>query len=111
MATLPPRRPTSAAGDPLRGRRADGELTLNAGAAVIVDESLGQNAGETEGGSAGLGQVTVPGATLFSSTAVTGQDNEGATVVFLLDVVVGGGATGLFSTDSAADHAVRRRRR
>ena len=36
-------------------------LTVQAGATVVVDESIGQNAGETEGGAAGLGQVTVLG--------------------------------------------------
>ena len=69
---------------------------------VVVDESLGQNgAPETEGGASGLGRVTVLGTTLFTSTAITGQDNEGATTVFSLSIV-GAGATGLFSTDNQA---------
>ena len=76
-------------------------LTVQAGATVVVDESIGQNAGETEGGAAGLGQVTVLGTTLFGASPVTGQDNEGATVAFSLSVV-GGGVTGLFSTDNQA---------
>ena len=45
--------------------------------------------------------MTVLGTTLFTSTAITGQDNEGATTVFSLSVV-GAGATGLFSTDNQA---------
>ena len=45
--------------------------------------------------------MTVLGATLFTCSAITGQDNEGATTVFSLSIV-GGGATGLFSTDSQA---------
>ena len=77
-------------------------LALQGGATVVVDESLGQNgAPETEGGASGLGRVTVLGTTLFTSTAITGQDNEGATTVFSLSIV-GAGATGLFSTDNQA---------
>ena len=77
-------------------------LALQGGVTVVVDESLGQNgAPETEGGASGLGRVTVLGATLFTSTATTGQDNEGATTVFSLSIV-GAGATGLFSTDNQA---------
>ena len=77
-------------------------LALQGGVTVVVDESLGQNAGpETEGGASGLGRVTVLGATLFTSTATTGQDNEGATTVFSLSIV-GAGATGLLSTDNQA---------
>ena len=77
-------------------------LALQGGATVVVDESLGQNgAPETEGGASGLGRVTVLGATLFTSTATTGQDNEGATTVFSLSIV-GAGATGLLSTDNQA---------
>ena len=45
--------------------------------------------------------MTVLGTTLFTSTATTGQDNEGATTVFSLSIV-GAGATGLFSTDNQA---------
>ena len=53
-------------------------LALQGGVTVVVDESLGQNgAPETEGGASGLGRVTVLGTTLFTSTAITGQDNEG----------------------------------
>ena len=37
-------------------------LTVNTGATVVVDESLGENAGEVEGG-CGLGSVTMLGAT------------------------------------------------
>ena len=77
-------------------------LALQGGVTVVVDESLGQNgAPETEGGASGLGRVTVLGTTLFTSTAITGQDNEGATTVFSLSIV-GAGATGLFSTDNQA---------
>ena len=77
-------------------------LALQGGVTVVVDESLGQNgAPETEGGASGLGRVTVLGTTLFTSTATTGQDNEGATTVFSLSIV-GAGATGLFSTDNQA---------
>ena len=49
-------------------------LSLNPGAEVRVDESLGQNAGETETGSAGLGQVTVARAVLFDTSANFGTD-------------------------------------
>ena len=45
--------------------------------------------------------MTVLGTTLFTSTATTGQDNEGATTAFSLSIV-GAGATGLFSTDNQA---------
>ena len=87
---------------PVRGRRADG----CAGGSGWRDgrcrrEPWPERWSETEGGASGLGRVTVPGATLFTSTATTGQDNEGATTVFSLSIV-GAGATGLFSTDNQA---------
>ena len=43
---------------------------------MIVDESLGENAGEDE--SASLGSVTVLGSDLFVANSATGQDDEGA---------------------------------
>ena len=82
-------------------------LAVNAGATVIVDETLGQNPGEA---AVGLGQVTVLGTTLFTSSTTTGQDNEGATSGVLAvdcrrrtDQPVLDGQPG--------DHAVRRWRR
>ncbi|PLP58342.1 hypothetical protein CYK37_15670, partial [Mesorhizobium loti] len=73
-------------------------LVLREGASVLVDESLGQNAGETESGAAGLGQVTVSGASLFNTTgSLAGSDSAGATTSFSLEVAAGG-HTGLFLT-------------
>ena len=74
-------------------------LAVNAGATVIVDETLGQNPGEA---AVGLGQVTVLGTTLFTSSTTTGQDNEGATAPAFSLSIVGGGLTNLFSTDNQA---------
>ena len=73
-------------------------LAVNAGATVIVDETLGQT-GEA---AVGLGQVTVLGTTLFMSSTTTGQDNEGATAPAFSLSIVGGGLTNLFSTDNQA---------
>ena len=75
------------------------DLELNAGAMVIVDESIGENAGEDESGS--LGSVTVAGTTLFTATTDTGEDDEGATTLFSLDVLAGG-VTTLTTTDGQA---------
>ena len=50
----------------------------------------------------GLGQVTVLGTTLFTSSTTTGQDNEGATAPAFSLSIVGGGLTNLFSTDNQA---------
>ena len=54
--------------------------------------------GPARRGLAGLGQVTVSAAALFSQTVNVGQDNEGATSAYSL-AVVGGGVTNLFSTN------------
>ncbi len=71
-------------------------LALAGKASIVVDESLGQNAGEDETSS--LGQVTVLGTSLFDTTGSSvGQDNEGATTAFSLEVAAGG-HTGLFLT-------------
>ena len=74
---------------------------MNAGATVVVDESLARTSGRRRPRS-GLGQVTVLGTTLFTSSTTTGQDNEGATAPAFSLSIVGGGATGLFSTDNQA---------
>ncbi|MCG7507752.1 DUF5801 repeats-in-toxin domain-containing protein, partial [Mesorhizobium retamae] len=76
-------------------------LALKGGASIVVDESLGQNAGETEGGAAGLGRITVSGSSLFATSgSSTGQDNEGATTAFSLEIG-NGGLTGLYLTNAA----------
>ena len=46
--------------------------------------------------------MTVLGTTLFTSSTTTGQDNEGATAPAFSLSIVGGGLTGLFSTDNQA---------
>jgi len=80
-------------------------LSLKAGASIIVDETLGQNAGEAEGGAAGLGQVTVLGTSLFDTTGSSaGQDEEGATTAFSLEIA-GGGQTGLYLSGAVHDAA------
>ena len=54
-------------------------IALKAGAALLVDESLGSNTGETEDANAGiLGQVTLTAAALFNDTSVFGADGPGA---------------------------------
>ncbi|NNC36204.1 MAG: tandem-95 repeat protein [Hyphomonadaceae bacterium] len=55
------------------------ELNLVEGASIIVDESLGENAGEIEGNAEGLGQVTVVAASLFTDTSVFGADGAATT--------------------------------
>src|SRR5215472_5076212 len=57
-------------------------LAINANQFVVVDESLGQNAGENETVPVSLGAVTVTGAVLFSSTVAGGTDglNPNATL-------------------------------
>ncbi|WP_208328454.1 DUF5801 repeats-in-toxin domain-containing protein, partial [Flavobacterium poyangense] len=73
-------------------------LALAGKASIVVDESLGQNgAPETEPVGT-LGQVTVLGTSLFDTTgSLAGQDEEGATTAFSLEVAAGG-HTGLFLT-------------
>ena len=64
-------------------------LTLASGAAIVVDETVGQNAGEAN---VGLGQVTVAGSSLFSITANAGSDGEASRVYSL---VLNAAASGL----------------
>ena len=54
-------------------------LAINTGAALVVDENLGENAGEDE--TASLGSVTATGAVLFATTVDAGADqlDAGAT--------------------------------
>ena len=75
-------------------------ISLNTGAQIVVDETLGENAGEDETSS--LGSVTVSGSTLFTSSMDTGEDDEGASLVFSLEVS-GGGNSGLYLTGSSTE--------
>ena len=71
-------------------------LAIKANAFVVVDESLGQNAGEDETSS--LGAVTVAGATLFTTTVDAGADQlNPAATSFALSLGSGNG------TDSGLD--------
>src|SRR5690606_34364625 len=79
----------------------DSVLVLKQDASVVVDETLGANLGETEGGASGLGSRTVLGSTLFDTTGSTfGQDEEGASAAFSLQIA-GDGRTGLYATGAA----------
>jgi hypothetical protein len=75
-------------------------LATNANQFVVVDESLGQNAGENEVGS--LGARTVTGAVLFSSTVAGGTDGlNPAATSFALSLGSGNGTdSGLDDTDT-----------
>jgi len=52
-------------------------LSLKAGAKLVVDETVGANAGETEGGSSGLGSVTGNAVDLFDTNDTFGSDGAG----------------------------------
>ena len=60
------------------------DLTLANGAGVVVDETVGENAGEDE--SASLGAVTVAGSDIFVNASETGTDDIGATTEFSLNI-------------------------
>jgi glutamate synthase domain-containing protein 3 len=80
-------------------------VSLNAGAEVRVDESLGQNgAPETEGGAAGLGQVTVAGSVLFSKTDTFGTDGAAASnsTAWSLSIPAPGTDSHLDTTDGSS---------
>ncbi|NIA69373.1 hypothetical protein HBA54_12300 [Pelagibius litoralis] len=74
-------------------------LALLPGAAIVVDESLGENPGEDE--TASLGAVTVLGTDLFTDSADAGSDGQ-ESKVNTLDLTAG--ASGL--TDTASGEAV-----
>ena len=71
------------------------EIALNPEVTLLVDESLGENVGETEGGADGLGSVTVDGNFLFTDSSVLGAD--GGDVAYTL-TVDGAVPTGLVDT-------------
>jgi hypothetical protein len=70
-------------------------LVINTNAAVVVDESLGENTGEDETNS--LGSVTVAGAVLFTATIDAGADQLDGSATFELSLGSGDG------TDSGLD--------
>ena len=75
-------------------------LSLQNGAEVRLDESLGFNAGETEGGASGLGSITISAAALFNTTANFGTDgqNGASPNVWSLTIPAPGTDSGLDTT-------------
>jgi len=95
----------SATSVPLEGVRFEddgptADLDLALGAAILIDESLGENAGEDE--SSSLGSLTVAGAVLFDDDSVFGTDGAKAadSAVYSLSLSAEGADSGLDETTS-----------
>lgn len=79
-------------------------LAIKANQFVVVDESIGQNAGEDE--TASLGSVTVAGAVLFTSTIDAGADQLDPAVTSFALSLGGGDGTDSGLNDTATGQSI-----